>query len=272
MVPACIVSNGDHYVTPADSSEGAAIEFSVELLQVSDIIVCGHAECGAMMAVLNNYDPTTGSIKKHPGLPHHLRTWLHNGVHAVQEYHRCNGDPSCNHPSHGNQIPQVKSMIESKHAAKNTHYVFDDIANISFDAGLSAHNKLSQINVITQLRHLMTYPHVANRVLNGGKGASRRPKFTLPKSISSGAEKINPLRLHGWYFDIATGDVFSYDPEKRRFVLLDEAEADRIEKQMNLSDSEAGNDLSKTLELAAGKSAGQCAVPDSRNSIPMFEK
>src|SRR5271165_3350755 len=36
-----------HAKTP-DNSEAAAMEFAVEKLGVSDIIVCGHSECGAM--------------------------------------------------------------------------------------------------------------------------------------------------------------------------------------------------------------------------------
>ena len=36
----------------ADLSEGAAIEFAVQVLGVKDIVVCGHSECGAMRALI----------------------------------------------------------------------------------------------------------------------------------------------------------------------------------------------------------------------------
>jgi carbonic anhydrase len=45
------------------TSEVAAIEFSLTKLSISDIIICGHSECGAMQAVLDGLDnikcPTT---------------------------------------------------------------------------------------------------------------------------------------------------------------------------------------------------------------------
>ena len=34
--------------------------------------------------------------------------------------------------------------------------------------------------------------------------------------------------LGGWYFDIATGDVYAFDKEVGRFVLIDEEEGNKI--------------------------------------------
>jgi carbonic anhydrase len=51
----------------ADRSEGAAIEFASIVLDVRDIVVCGHSECGAMRALLTGDAPT--------GAPN-LREWL----------------------------------------------------------------------------------------------------------------------------------------------------------------------------------------------------
>src|SRR5215468_11024899 len=39
-------------VSTGDLSEASAIEYSVLVLKVSHIVVCGHSECGAMKAVL----------------------------------------------------------------------------------------------------------------------------------------------------------------------------------------------------------------------------
>src|SRR5579862_9640960 len=43
--------------SPQDTSAVAAIEFSIFSLKVSDIIVCGHSECGAMQALAHGSDP-----------------------------------------------------------------------------------------------------------------------------------------------------------------------------------------------------------------------
>lgn len=37
----------------SDSSAPAAIEFAISSLNITDIIVCGHSECGAMQALIN---------------------------------------------------------------------------------------------------------------------------------------------------------------------------------------------------------------------------
>src|SRR4051812_44546385 len=55
-------------VTGTTNSTAAAIEFAVEALRVSDIVICGHSQCGAMNALLGDYSPTDR-------MPH-LREWL----------------------------------------------------------------------------------------------------------------------------------------------------------------------------------------------------
>lgn len=51
-----ILRNAGNIVPPygaANGGEGATIEFAVHGLNVKDIIVCGHSQCGAMKAVIN---------------------------------------------------------------------------------------------------------------------------------------------------------------------------------------------------------------------------
>lgn len=48
LVPACDA----HGRSLSDRSEAAAIEFAVTRLEVRDIIICGHSDCGAMHALL----------------------------------------------------------------------------------------------------------------------------------------------------------------------------------------------------------------------------
>lgn len=54
-----------------DLAEAACIEFALHVLQVDDVIVCGHSRCGAMRALL---EPPTPAAK----LPH-LLAWLELG-------------------------------------------------------------------------------------------------------------------------------------------------------------------------------------------------
>ncbi len=68
LVPCCNCG-GQHMAE--DTSAAAAIEFAVVRLKVSDIIVCGHSDCGAMHAILNGRE----KISTMP----HLQSWLRHG-------------------------------------------------------------------------------------------------------------------------------------------------------------------------------------------------
>lgn len=143
----------------SDESEAAAIEFSTLALGVSDVVVCGHSECGAMRALVEG--------KRDLPAPH-LYSWLRHAEGALGAIRR----------------------------------------GAALTADLSPHNQLSQLNVLHQLDHLRTYPVVRER-LEAGR-----------------------LRLHGWWFDIGQAEVSAYEEEAGRFVVIDEAEADRLLKRL----------------------------------------
>jgi carbonic anhydrase len=69
---------------------------------------------------------------------------------------------------------------------------------------LVLHNQLSQMNVLQQIAHLKTYDIVQDKL------------------------KKKQLNIHGWYFDLSKGDVYNFEEDLNRFVLLDEEEALRI--------------------------------------------
>jgi carbonic anhydrase len=73
-----------------------------------------------------------------------------------------------------------------------------------FEEGLCLHNKVAQMNILQQMNHIRGYPLV-KKGLEMGK-----------------------IQVHGWYFDIGKGDVYGFEEEFRRFVLIDEVEAKRI--------------------------------------------
>lgn len=56
-----------HYAQSANHSEAAAIEFSLNYLDITDIVICGHANCGAMKAC-KGFDTQT--------FPEHLSEWI----------------------------------------------------------------------------------------------------------------------------------------------------------------------------------------------------
>jgi len=61
-------------ISIGDVSEASAIEYSVLVLKVADIVVCGHSECGAMRAVVaDTARPDTPNLDK----------WLHHARPAA---------------------------------------------------------------------------------------------------------------------------------------------------------------------------------------------
>src|ERR1700744_3229746 len=75
-----VVKNVGNIVPPASAtgdtnSTAAAIEFAVEALKVSDIVICGHSQCGAIAALLAP-KPVSDSTP-------HLRDWLNLAAPAL---------------------------------------------------------------------------------------------------------------------------------------------------------------------------------------------
>jgi carbonic anhydrase len=138
-----MVRNVGNFVPPfqpdADyHGTSAAIEFGVSILAVTDIVVCGHSDCGAIRAL---YQPPNESTP-------HINKWLELGKPAVVE---------------GEATPEVLRRTEQR-------------------------------SIIAQLTRLLTFPMVKDRV-DAGK-----------------------LAVHGWYFDIATGEVLVLDIDAGRFL------------------------------------------------------
>jgi carbonic anhydrase len=68
-----VIKNVGNIVPPADvdtgyNSTGAGIEFAVEALGVTDVVVCGHSQCGAISALMDSSAPPT-ELK-------HLSNWI----------------------------------------------------------------------------------------------------------------------------------------------------------------------------------------------------
>jgi len=149
-----VVKNVGNIVPPASvtgdtNSTAAAIEFAVENLRVSDIVVCGHSQCGAIAALLGE-TPVSDSTP-------HLRDWLKLAA-PVREILKRN-------------YTHLQSANERETAAAGE-------------------------NVLFGLDNLHSYSCVQERLMDGS------------------------LRLHGWFFKIATAELFAFDPETRQFSPL----------------------------------------------------
>ncbi len=95
--------------------------------------------------------------------------------------------------------PNLKQWIRHGHEARRQLE-----EGKAFDPSLSLQDQLSQINVMSQLENLKTYPQVDNGLTTGA------------------------LRLHGWWFDIGTGNVYAFEPKENKFMIIDENEGARI--------------------------------------------
>jgi len=148
-----IVRNIGNFVPPfkPDSdfhSTAAAIEYAVSVLGVTDIIVCGHSDCGAIKAVYQSPQATPENI--------HTIKWLELG-----------------------SIAKRVAKTALPHAPKQELLDYTE-----------------KISVIFQLENLLTYP-----------------------AVKQGVEK-GELFLHGWHYQLDTGDILYYDEEELVFKEL----------------------------------------------------
>jgi carbonic anhydrase len=90
---------GESGLSVADLSEAAAIEFALLALDVRDIVVCGHSECGAMHAMLDVPVP--------PGA-RNLDAWLAVGRSALARF-RANPDFAAGLAPH-NRLSQLNVL------------------------------------------------------------------------------------------------------------------------------------------------------------------
>ncbi|MEO8796357.1 MAG: carbonic anhydrase [Polyangiaceae bacterium] len=125
----------------------AAIEYAISVLEVGNIIVCGHTGCGAIKAIV---DPE--QVRRLP----HVARWL----------------------AESERIPK---LVEERYG------------HLEGEARMVA---AVEENVLLQLENLRSFDFITKR-------------------LESGA-----LKMNGWVFKIATGDVFDFDPRSGQFLKL----------------------------------------------------
>jgi carbonic anhydrase len=88
---------------PQDVSAQATLEFSLFSLPISDIVVCGHSECGAIQALVHGHD-----AKSCP----HLASWLKHGEASLKKGSEEQFDPKL---SLENRISQANVLQQMEH-------------------------------------------------------------------------------------------------------------------------------------------------------------
>lgn len=128
----------------------SAIEYAVQVLQVENIVVCGHSNCGGCSALYSESEKT-----EH--IPH-VKKWLELAL-------------------------PVKDKILS---GISSGEILSDTKNWMTE----------QLNIVEQLKHLLSYPFIADRYIEG------------------------KLKIIGWYYIIETGEVYNYNKNTGYFELI----------------------------------------------------
>lgn len=118
-----VLRNMGNLIPPASSSfiensASAVIEFSIFSLEISDIIVCGHSECGAMQALLDE--------KEIPSCCPHMKGWLQYGEEALRKVKE--GYVINPNLSKLNQLTQVNVLQQIEHI-KSYPFIQERIKN-----------------------------------------------------------------------------------------------------------------------------------------------
>lgn len=146
-----VIRNIANIVPPYRESEEylattSAIEYAVNVLQVQNIIVCGHSNCGGCQSL---YAPDEAFTK----------------------------------------IPHTKKWLELTGNVRNI------VSNMAQEDEGKREWMTEQINVVEQLKHLLSYPFI-------------REKYSQ-----------QTLTIEGWYYIIETGEVYIYNKNNGDFEL-----------------------------------------------------
>jgi len=87
-----------------EDSAAAAIEFAVFSLKVTDVVICGHSECGAIQAIAEGIDNCSCQ---------HVKNWLRHGVEALHRVEK--GKVIDEALSRHNQISQENVLLQIEH-------------------------------------------------------------------------------------------------------------------------------------------------------------
>jgi carbonic anhydrase len=148
-----VIRNAGNIIPPYSrdpSGEAATIEYAIKKLNIKEIIVCGHSQCGAMQGLM---EPQSGEH-----LPA-VSSWLTYAQPALQ------------------RVQEKQPEIASNPHLKLVH--------------------TTQENILLQIENLKTHPAVKEKLEN------------------------KQLLLHGWFYDIKSGEIYIYTNNK--FIPFEDA-------------------------------------------------
>jgi len=148
-----VMRNVGNFVPPYKPDEdfhstASGIEYAVSVLNVEEIIICGHTHCGACQYLYKNIEDDSLV---------HTKKWLELGESAKKSAIL----------SLGNSAPKEELLRLTE-----------------------------KLSIMAQIENLLTYPKVKEKFENA------------------------TLSVHGWYYDIETGNIDYYDADKYEFLPL----------------------------------------------------
>lgn len=150
-----VIRNAGNIIPPYSSEpsgEAATIEYALKILNIKEIIICGHSQCGAMHGLL--YPPTEEQLPA-------IASWLSYAQPALS------------------RVTEKQPELEDNPYLKLVH--------------------TTQENILVQIENLKTHPAVKEKL------------------------KSKQLILHGWFYDIKSGEIFIYTHDSNEFIPFEEA-------------------------------------------------
>ena len=148
LVPPYSPDKGHHGVS-------AAIEFGVLDLKIKHIIILGHAHCGGITTLCNNFNLDIAETPNKKIKREFIDSWMNIAAPIMETVN----SKDCSEP--------LQHFVE-KESIKNS------------------------------IQNLKTFPWVIELIKN------------------------KQLNIHGWWFDLKSGNIFSFDEEKNNFFNIDQ--------------------------------------------------
>lgn len=133
----------------------AALEFAVNILEVTNVIVLGHHQCGGIKALLDDNPAHQGGF---------IKPWM-------------------------NMAKRAADRVKAEH----------------FTTEQEKTCQCEMAGILLSLENLHTFPFIQTRL------------------------DQKKLRLHGWYFDVVSGEMLAHDPAQGKFTALISAPAALID-------------------------------------------